>query len=73
MKGRIEKGILYLEVPLNAEPTGSKSGKTLLVASSHGTAVLDGVQVAGQTVRVGLNAFIPAPTAPAGNGKAPGK
>jgi hypothetical protein len=68
MKARIEKNTLYLEVPLNEKPEPSSSGKTLLVASSHGTQVLDGVQVAGQTVRLGLNAFIPNPKAPSGNG-----
>jgi hypothetical protein len=48
---------LVIRVKLNAEPEPSKSGKTLVVASSHGnqpTAAL----VDGKPVVVGLNAYI---------------
>jgi len=72
MKGTIKDGVLHIEVPLNAAPQASGSGKTLLVASSHGTVILDGVSVGGQTVRGGFNFWIPAPTAPAGNGNGKG-
>lgn len=53
----IEKNELVLRVPLNDSPSPSKSGKTLIVASSHGI-VQTAVQVDGKTVQVGFNAFV---------------
>jgi len=66
---------LVIRIPLTA-PTPSKSGKTLVVASSHGNVKTSAV-VQGAPITVGLNAFIYADqmrhqqrTAPAGNGHA---
>lgn len=56
MKVTIEKGELVIRIPMQT-PTPSASGKTLVVASSHGnqatTAVID-----GKPITVGLNAYI---------------
>ena len=47
---------LTIEVPVSLRP--SKSGKTMLVASSGGN-VTTTAQVDGKPVTVGLNAYIP--------------
>ena len=57
MKVEIEKNDLVIRIPMQS-PAPSKSGKTLLVASSHGL-VATTAQVNGKSVTVGLNAFIP--------------
>ena len=56
MKVSIEKGELVIRIPMQ-QPTPSSSGKTLVVASSHGTQVTS-AQVNGKSVYVGLNAYI---------------
>jgi hypothetical protein len=56
MKAEIKDGNLVITIPLQ-EPTASASGKTLVVASTHGN-VKAGVQVQGQDVMLGLNAYI---------------
>lgn len=56
MKVTIEKGVLVIRIPMT-EPTPSASGKTLSVASTHGNQKTD-VEVDGQRVIVGLNAYI---------------
>ena len=48
--------ILVIRAPLS-EPTVSKSGKTLVVASSRGNKETD-AQVNGKNIVVGLNAYI---------------
>ena len=48
---------LVIRVPMNAEPTPSASGKTLVVASSHGNQPTS-AQVDGKPVILGLNAYI---------------
>jgi hypothetical protein len=57
LTAKIEKGNLIVTIPLNPTPVASVSGKTLVVASSHGnqptTATVD-----GQPVVIGLNAYI---------------
>jgi hypothetical protein len=53
----IEDGYLVIRVPLNATPTPSTSGKTLVVASSHGNKETE-VQVEGKPVYVGVNAYV---------------
>jgi hypothetical protein len=53
----IEGELLVIRLPLNPKPIPSATGKTLVVASSHGnkeTAVL----VQGKSVFVGVNAYI---------------
>ena len=56
MKAEIINGNLVITVPLQ-QPTPSKSGKTLLVATSGGLK-LSGVEVDGKEVTIGLNAFV---------------
>ena len=55
MQVKIENGHLIIALPLVKQP--SKSGKTIVVASTHGnhatTAVVD-----GKPVTVGVNAYI---------------
>lgn len=57
MKVEIKDGNLVVTVPLDGSPHPSKSGKTLIVASSHGIVSTD-AKVDGKAVQVGLNAFI---------------
>ena len=56
MKAEVINGKLIIEIDLQ-EPAPSASGKTLVVASSHGnqatTAMID-----GQPIIIGLNAYI---------------
>ncbi len=53
----IEGEFLVIRVPLNPKPTPSATGKTLVVASSHGNKETE-VQVQGKPVYVGINAYI---------------
>ncbi len=48
---------LVIRVKLNAEPQPSATGKTLVVASSHGNQPTS-VQVNDKPVIIGLNAYI---------------
>jgi len=48
---------LLVEIDINQPPTPSKTGKTLVVASSHGNQPTE-VNVNGKTLFVGLNAYI---------------
>jgi hypothetical protein len=56
MEVKIENGKLYIEIPLQ-EPTLSTSGKTLVVATTHGN-VTTTATVDGKPVVIGLNAYI---------------
>jgi len=56
MKTEITNGNLVITIPLQP-PTASKSGKTLIVATSGGLKP-SGVEIDGKEVTVGLNAFI---------------
>jgi hypothetical protein len=58
MTAKIVGNKLVIEIPLNAVPVVSSTGKTLVVASSHGNKVTD-AQINGKHVVVGLNAYIP--------------
>ena len=53
----IEGEFLVIKLPMNPAPVRSATGKTLVVASSHGNKETE-VQVQGQPVFVGLNAYI---------------
>jgi hypothetical protein len=59
MNVKIENGNLVITIPVNPTPVLSATGKTKIVASSHGnmatTAVVD-----GKPVIVGVNAYIKA-------------
>jgi hypothetical protein len=57
MNAKIENGNLVITIPLNSTPVPSKSAKTLLVASTHGSAPTAAV-VNGKPVTVSLNAYI---------------
>ncbi len=57
---KIEKGCLVVRLPINTTPIPSGTGKTLLVASTHGNQATE-VTVNGATVKLGLTAFIPNP------------
>ena len=56
MKTTIKDNVLHIEIPLHP-PHPSSSGKTLTVARSNGNKPTD-VQINGQTVIVGVNAYI---------------
>jgi hypothetical protein len=58
MTAKIVGGKLVIEIPLNAVPVPSTSGKTLVVASTHGNKATE-AQINGRNVVVGLNAYIP--------------
>ena len=58
MKASIEGNELVIRLQLNDPPVPSKSsGKTLVVASSHGNKATE-VKVNGQPVTIGVNAYI---------------
>jgi hypothetical protein len=57
MHASIEGNELILRIPLLPAPTRSKSGKTLLVATSGGNVATDAT-VQGKAVVVGVNAYI---------------
>jgi hypothetical protein len=58
MTAKIVGNKLVIEIPLNAVPVSSTSGKTLVVASTRGNKVTE-AQVNGKNVVIGLNAYIP--------------
>lgn len=53
----IKGGNLVITVPMNPSPVASASGKTMVVASSHGN-ISTTATVNGQPVTVGVNAYI---------------
>jgi hypothetical protein len=53
----IEGEFLVIRVPMNAKPVPSNTGKSLVVASSHGNKQTE-VEVQGKPVIVGVNAYI---------------
>ncbi len=61
MKVTLEKGELVIRLPLNDPPASSASGKTLVVASTHGNQRTEAL-VNGQPVIVGVNAYIARPS-----------
>lgn len=56
MQAEIRDNKLFIEIDLE-EPTPSSSGKTLVVASTHGN-IATSAQVNGKPVSIGLNAYI---------------
>ena len=56
MEVTIKDGKLVIEIDLQ-EPTHSSSGKTLVVASTHGNMVTNAM-INGKPVIIGLNAYI---------------
>ena len=57
MQVSIEGDELVIRMKMLDKPTKSKSGKTLLVATSGGNVVTDAL-VDGRAVTIGLNAYI---------------
>ena len=57
MKVTIENGELVIRIPVENPPRPSKSGKSLIVATSSGN-VTTSCMVEGRPVVVGLNAYI---------------
>jgi hypothetical protein len=57
LTARIEGSELVIRVPLNPTPVSSSSGKSLVVASSHGNKQTE-AKVNGKPVTVGVNAYI---------------
>lgn len=57
LKVTIENGCLIIRLPMNPTPVPSASGKTLVVASTHGNVATTAV-VNGQPVVLGINAYI---------------
>jgi hypothetical protein len=53
----IEGEYLVIRVPMNTRPTPSSTGKTLVIASSHGNKQTD-LEIDGKPVVVGVNAYI---------------
>lgn len=61
MKFEIKGDNLVLTIPINQiDPPESKSGKTLVVASTRGN-VHTNLEVLGQPVTIGFNAYIAKP------------
>lgn len=56
MEVTIKNNKLYIEIDLE-KPTPSSSGKTLVVASTHGNMVTSAM-IDGKPVVIGLNAYI---------------
>ena len=56
MKVEVKDGKLLVEIDLQ-EPTPSASGKTLVVATTHGNQTTT-VMYEGQPITIGLNAYI---------------
>lgn len=57
MTAKIEGKELVIRIPMNEQPERSASGKTLVVATSHGNKETEAV-VDGKKVVIGLNAYI---------------
>jgi hypothetical protein len=53
----IEGEELVIRIRMTLPPVPSSSGKTLVVASTHGN-IYTGVQVDGKEVQLGVNAYI---------------
>ena len=58
MYAKIVGNKLVIEIPLHSVPVPSTSGKSLVVASSHGNRSTE-ARVQGKNVVIGLNAYIP--------------
>lgn len=57
LTAKIEGHELVIRLPLNSTPLPSATGKTLVVASSHGNKQTE-AKVNGKPVVVGVNAYI---------------
>lgn len=57
MTAKLNGKKLTVEIDINNPPTPSATGKTLVVASSHGNQASE-VQVNGKPLYIGLNAYV---------------
>jgi polysaccharide deacetylase 2 family uncharacterized protein YibQ len=57
MTVEIEGNTLVIRIPMNPKPVPSATGKTLVVASSHGN-IPTAAKINGKNVTVGFNAYI---------------
>ena len=57
MTAEIKEGFLLIAIAVQDPPQPSKSGKTLVVASTHGNLATT-AEVDGKPVVIGLNAYI---------------
>ena len=57
LSAKIEGDDLVIRVPLNPTPVPSATGKTMVVATSHGNKQTE-AKVQGRPVIVGVNAYI---------------
>lgn len=57
MKVEIKGSEMVITIPINAQPSPSNSGKTLLVATTHGN-IPSTATINGQPVIVSVNAYI---------------
>ena len=54
---KIIEGKLFIEIPVYENPPPSSTGKTLLVACTHGN-IQTGLSVQGKPLFVSVNAFV---------------
>jgi hypothetical protein len=57
MTAKIEGNELVIRLPMQQPPRPSASGKTLVVATTHGNKTSE-VEINGQSVVIGVNAYI---------------
>lgn len=57
VKAEIKDGKLIITLPMNSSPQPSATGKTLVVASTHGNVATAAV-MNGQPIVIGVNAYI---------------
>ena len=57
VQAKLENDNLIITLPMNGTGVRSKSGKTIVVASSHGNVPTE-VEINGKKVIVGVNAYI---------------
>lgn len=57
MKATIEGHELVIRIEMNEQPTPSATGKTLVVASSHGNQPTNAT-VNGKPITIGVNAYV---------------
>ncbi len=59
MQVQIKDGKLLIAIPINDPPKASESGKSLVVATTHGNQKTE-VEFKGKKLVVGLTAYVPA-------------
>ncbi len=57
LKVTLKGNVLHIELPIDEQPKLSSTGKTLVVASTHGN-VNTGIEIQGKALMVGVNGFI---------------